>query len=173
MLSLPIILPPAQRTTGFGRRLGFARDALERWLLPTRRSKIRSDGSITSKAGSRRPIRSSQKLRRLFLNIRSFVITTRWLLLRSGSRKEALSELKRPCHSRAVSRKRIVRRRWWRRTRSKSSRMLKKSASFVLASFSSSTYGHGKEACLGRLGVDGRNDVASPPGHGRLTERPF
>ena len=50
--------------------------------------------------------------------------------------------------------------------------MLKKSASFVLASFSSSTYGHGKEACLGRLGVDGRNDVASPPGHGRLTDSP-
>ena len=50
--------------------------------------------------------------------------------------------------------------------------MLKKSASFVLASFSSSTYGHGKEACLGRLGVDGKNDVASPPGHGRLTDSP-
>jgi len=35
------------------------------------------------------------------------------------------------------------------------SRMLKKSASFVLAALRDSAYRHGKRACLGRLGAGG------------------
>ena len=38
---------------------------------------------------------------------------------------------------------------------SRSGRMLKKSASFVLATLRDSAYGHGERACLDRLGAGG------------------
>jgi hypothetical protein len=50
--------------------------------------------------------------------------------------------------------------------------MLKKTASFVLASRRGSTYSHGNRACLGRLGGAGKNVYASSRRHCRLTVSP-